>query len=77
MNSWSRLFRKRPSMQVTYRQKEVYRSTSVYSAASSPSTIEMPDQTEIDTILDKISKSGYESLTKEEKQKLFKASQQK
>ena len=35
----------------------------------------MPDQKEIDSILDKISRSGYESLTKEEKQKLFKASQ--
>jgi membrane associated rhomboid family serine protease len=34
-----------------------------------------PNQQEIDTILDKISRSGYESLTKEEKQKLFKASQ--
>lgn len=77
MNAWSKLFRKRPSMQVTYREKQVYRSTSVYSSASSSATIEMPNQTEIDTILDKISKSGYESLTKEEKQKLFKASQQK
>lgn len=77
MNGWSKLFRKRPSMQVTYREKQVYRSTSVYSSASSSTTIEMPNQTEIDTILDKISKSGYESLTKEEKQKLFKASQQK
>jgi len=77
MSSWTRLFRKRPSMQVTYREKQVYRSTSVYSSTSSSSTIEMPNQTEIDTILDKISKSGYESLTKEEKQKLFKASQQK
>jgi len=77
MNGWSRLFRKRPAMQVTYREKQVYRSTSVYSSASSSATIEMPNQTEIDTILDKISKSGYESLTKEEKQKLFKASQQK
>ncbi|MFC5269379.1 rhomboid family intramembrane serine protease [Adhaeribacter terreus] len=34
-----------------------------------------PDQKEIDIILDKISESGYESLTKEEKQKLFRASQ--
>jgi len=32
------------------------------------------DQTEIDAILDKISDGGYESLTKEEKQKLFNAS---
>lgn len=77
MNGWSKLFRKRPSMQVTYREKQVYRSTSVYSSSSSSTTIEVPNQTEIDTILDKISKSGYESLTKEEKQKLFKASQQK
>ncbi len=34
-----------------------------------------PSQEEIDTILDKISQTGYESLTKEEKQKLFHASQ--
>ncbi|QRR02919.1 rhomboid family intramembrane serine protease [Dyadobacter sandarakinus] len=77
MNGWSRLFRKRPSMQVTYRERQVYRSTSVYSSSTAGGPIEMPDQTEIDTILDKISKSGYESLTREEKQKLFKASQQK
>ena len=34
----------------------------------------VPNQAEIDTILDKISQSGYESLSKEEKQKLFNAS---
>jgi len=34
-----------------------------------------PLQEEVDIILDKISRSGYESLTKEEKQKLFQASQ--
>lgn len=34
-----------------------------------------PNQDEIDFILDKISRSGYESLSKEEKDKLFKASQ--
>jgi membrane associated rhomboid family serine protease len=42
----------------------------------SVSTNDAPDQDEIDTILDKISKSGYESLSREEKQKLYKASQQ-
>ena len=31
-------------------------------------------QDEVDIILDKISKSGYASLTKEEKEKLFKLS---
>jgi MFS family permease len=34
-----------------------------------------PSQAEIDGILDKISQSGYESLSKDEKQKLFHASQ--
>jgi membrane associated rhomboid family serine protease len=34
-------------------------------------------QKEIDAILDKISKSGYENLTKSEKEKLFKFSQKK
>jgi membrane associated rhomboid family serine protease len=35
------------------------------------------NQEEIDAILDKIRKSGYDSLTKEEKQKLFDASNQR
>ena len=34
-------------------------------------------QEEIDAILDKIRKSGYDSLTKEEKQRLFDASQER
>lgn len=34
------------------------------------------NQAEIDAILDKIRKSGYDSLTKEEKKKLFEQSQQ-
>lgn len=35
----------------------------------------VPNEREIDDILDKISKSGYDSLTKDEKNKLFRASQ--
>ena len=34
------------------------------------------DQEEVDAILDKIRKSGYDSLTKEEKKKLFDQSHQ-
>lgn len=34
------------------------------------------NQEEIDAILDKIRKSGYDSLTKEEKKKLFEQSQE-
>ncbi len=78
MGLWSRLFRSRSPQRVTYREKTVYRSSTFYvpSAQSAP-PVEAPDQEEIDMILDKISKSGYESLTREEKQKLFRASQQK
>jgi len=36
---------------------------------------DIPNQDEIDTILDKISQKGYESLTRKEKEILFKASQ--
>ena len=33
-------------------------------------------QAEVDAILDKIRKSGYDSLTKEEKKRLFEASKE-
>ena len=46
----------------------------VKNKSSSPSHIQLPDQEVIDKILDKISQSGYESLTKAEKEQLFKAS---
>jgi len=60
----------KPKIKVAYRQKETsYNSTSVGVGVG------YPDEDEVDAILDKISRSGYESLTKEEKQKLFKASQ--
>lgn len=61
------LFQPRPKVKVTYRKDEPKgrKSTSVTSKAS---------QDEIDAILDKISDRGYESLSKEEKEKLFNAS---
>ena len=46
-----------------------------YKGKPSEVKFEAPDQKEIDAILDKINHTGYESLSKEEKQKLFKASQ--
>jgi membrane associated rhomboid family serine protease len=61
------LFQSRPKVKVTYRKEEpkVKKATTSVSKAS---------QEEIDTILDKISDRGYESLSKEEKEKLFNAS---
>ncbi|MCS6823778.1 MAG: rhomboid family intramembrane serine protease [Cytophagaceae bacterium] len=57
------LFAKKPKMKVSYKKKESIDDDYI------------PNEEEIDAILDKISRSGYNSLTKEEKQKLFKASQ--
>lgn len=68
---FSSLFKKKPVMRVTYQNK----NKSV--AGGYGPTHSIPNQDEIDMILDKINRSGYESLTKEEKQKLFKASQKK
>lgn len=77
MEGWKGLFRPKPPVKVSYRQRSSANAhTSSYSSMSSSSAaVSMPDQDEIDAILDKISRSGYESLTREEKQKLFRASQ--
>jgi membrane associated rhomboid family serine protease len=64
------IFKKKSKMKVSHRsnKKSAARNTSNNSSADTVS------QEEIDRILDKISKSGYPSLTKEEKGKLFKYS---
>lgn len=62
------LFKPRPKVKVTYR-KDAYQTTSGRKAGKSSVS-----QDELDAILDKISEGGYESLTKEEKEKLFNAS---
>ncbi len=63
------LFSTRSKVKVTYRSAEPKTRASKSTAASSKAT-----QAEIDAILDKISDRGYESLSKEEKEKLFNAS---
>jgi membrane associated rhomboid family serine protease len=59
------LFEPKPAVKVTYRKE---------SSSKKPSKTSTVSQDEIDTILDKISDGGYESLTKDEKEKLFNAS---
>jgi len=67
---WIRgVFQPKPKMKVTHR------TPGRNGQSPSPALNTIPNQDEIDAILDKISRSGYESLTKEEKQKLFRASQ--
>jgi membrane associated rhomboid family serine protease len=62
------LFTSKPKVKVTYRSEEPKK------AKSAKVTVSKTSQDEIDAILDKISDRGYESLTKEEKEKLFNAS---
>lgn len=66
VNRWVDLFRKKPTL------RTVYRNTS-NAAKKAVSKSQDDTQQKIDGILDKISDSGYESLTKEEKDILFKA----
>ena len=62
------LFKEKPRVKVSYR-KDRTGSAKTASAEKAGYT-----QEEIDRILDKISEGGYESLTKDEKEKLFNAS---
>lgn len=73
--SWfGALFKPQPKkMKVTYRSDNKTK-TKTTAPRSKKEKVDNPNQDEIDRILDKISQSGYESLTKDEKQKLFNAS---
>ncbi len=69
--SFPSLFKRKPKMKVTYKNTEKRKvSDEEYNANK------VDQQKRIDAILDKISKSGYESLSKEEKAFLFKASKE-
>ena len=60
------LFNPRQNVKVTYRKEE--------KTTAKPKSNSKSSQDEIDHILDKISEKGYESLSKDEKEKLFNAS---
>jgi membrane associated rhomboid family serine protease len=66
------LFKPRPKVKVSYRKEEPKQQAK--SASSTNKKHASVSQAELDAILDKISDGGYESLTKEEKEKLFNAS---
>ena len=73
-NFFKNLFKAKPKVKVSYKSKSNSRSSFTKSSNTATGG-SFTTQSEIDVILDKISQSGYESLTKEEKQKLFSASQ--
>jgi membrane associated rhomboid family serine protease len=60
------LFKSKPKVKVTYRSES--------KEQKKPTGKSNISQAELDAILDKISAGGYESLTKDEKEKLFNAS---
>ena len=62
------LFKPRPKLNVTYRKATKHVKDEEYNRSK------VNQQKEIDRILDKIAKAGYESLTKSEKETLFKMS---
>ncbi|MDH5367765.1 MAG: rhomboid family intramembrane serine protease [Cyclobacteriaceae bacterium] len=68
-------FVSQPKMKVHSNKRNTTKKTSSASKSSKATKSSLNvNQAEIDAILDKISQSGYESLSKEEKQKLFNAS---
>ena len=67
------LFNAKPKIRVSHRRHTAPKT----SAKSTAKGTAEASQEEIDAILDKISDRGYESLTKDEKQKLFNASRGK
>ncbi|MFY0625566.1 MAG: rhomboid family intramembrane serine protease [Reichenbachiella sp.] len=72
MTFFKSLFIKQAPIKVSHKRNQT--KSSSHSKGSSDSASNMADQVEIDKILDKISQSGYESLSTQEKQKLFNAS---
>jgi membrane associated rhomboid family serine protease len=76
MNFVKSFFIRQPKIKVTHRSEKRDKSRGAKRTVNikPSSSTTTADQAEIDAILDKISQSGYDSLTKEEKQKLFNAS---
>ncbi len=72
-------FGKKSHMKVKYRSKKAGAGTerARYMSDEQYNASKRAEQEEIDKILDKISKSGYESLSKKEKETLFRASKDK
>jgi membrane associated rhomboid family serine protease len=64
-HDWSSIFKKKPKLKVVRNETP---------KAGSRNNTNKVNQKEVDMILDKISRSGYDKLSKEEKETLFKAS---
>jgi len=72
LNFIKSFFVQQPKVRVTYKRSASEKASKA-KTATTKSTTSDASQEEIDAILDKISQHGYETLSKEEKQKLFNA----
>ena len=70
LNAFKSLFSSNKGLKVKYKSKEKYSRSKAHSDYEYNST-KKQNQEKVDEILDKISKSGYDSLSKEEKDFLF------
>ncbi len=68
MDAFFAAFKRKPKMKVTYKNQARNMTDQDYNKEKAAT------QKEVDAILDKIAKSGYNSLTKQEKETLFKMS---
>ncbi len=69
------LLKPKPKIKVSFKKDKAYQATKASYRSRDYAPDDVPNQDLVDAILDKISESGYERLTAEEKHILFKASQ--
>ncbi|MGL1887796.1 MAG: rhomboid family intramembrane serine protease [Reichenbachiella sp.] len=74
MTFFKSFFTKQSKIKVTHKKTKTSSKRTSSSSSKASTATNIADQAEVDSILDKISQSGYESLSTEEKQKLFNAS---
>ncbi len=73
INSFKGMFKRKPKVRVVHNERSTNKKSKKADASNPRSKM---TQERVDAILDKISKSGYNNLTQEEKDFLFKASKE-
>jgi hypothetical protein len=74
LDGLTNLFRPRPKMKVTYRRPKYEKAATTADADQAYRDRKKAEMDRLDAILDKIKKSGYDSLSTQEKQQLFESS---
>lgn len=74
LDSLANLFRPRPKMKVTYQRSKFEKANTTADVDQEYRDRKKTEMDRLDAILDKIKKSGYDSLSAQEKQQLFESS---